>query len=236
MSAADIVQIATAILTVVFIVVTVFKDTIYARFFHPTLEMSIGTEEPDCHWFKYGLPPDELNAFWCRLRVSNTGSVRAEKVEIQASRLTGREITGGRKSPVDIHLFQGLRWANSYIFKLPGKREMEANNGEALRGLSPKMFGFCDLGCIVDPRFNLREKGTSAEDLVFELALNQYISSNAHQLKHGTYELDLTLAAANVKPTHYKVTIAVPVKFPTQAHEMETFAAEIKITLAKTSG
>jgi hypothetical protein len=233
MSAADEVQIATAALTVVFIVVTVFKDTIYAWFRHPTLEMSIGTEEPDCHWFVYKQPPDEVPAFWCRLRVRNTGSVRAEKVEIQVSRLTGMEIAGGEKKSVDIPLFQGLRWANSYIFRLPGSRGLEVDRGEALSGLSPKMFSFCDLGCIIDPRFNLPEKQSAPEDLAFELALQNYISSNAHQLKHGTYYLDLILAAANVRPIPYRVTIAVPVKFPTRTHEMKTFPTEIKITCEK---
>lgn len=113
----------TAIGTVGAVTVALFKDEILRRFRRPKLSVRITPEAPDCL-----LSPSTVgregrvlwsgNIYWLRLWIENVGTVRAEQVQVFASKLFKRN-ANREFTPVSEFTPMNLRWANARDWKNP---------------------------------------------------------------------------------------------------------------------
>src|SRR5689334_334449 len=97
----NVAQWAGALATILAVIVALFKDEIIRHFRHPDLRMSINLRPPDCHKTKIGFPRQsgtvlwvETDRYYLRLCIENYGAIRAEKVQVFASKLWKRNTNG----------------------------------------------------------------------------------------------------------------------------------------------
>jgi hypothetical protein len=205
--------IGTAVAAIVALAIAVFQDRMRTWFMRPKLDVSIDLCPPDCHktkmryrhslrgYFEGGVslqrdPKEwprekEVDTYYFRLRVKNSGSQKAEWVEVFAARLSKKQADGSYKS-VDSFLPMNLVWSHCREVFLPA--------------ISPGTYKHCDLAHILDPRDRGRISG---EDTAWPnvppaktvLSLDTFVQpyTRSYLLPFGTYYLTLIVAAANVK-------------------------------------
>jgi hypothetical protein len=129
------------------------------------------------------------DCYYVRARVENSGNVRAEKVQVYASKLAQLGV-GGKFEEIQTFLPLNTRWAN-YPAGAPAS---------FLDGISPGMGAFCDIVAICDPANPKwpRPTGTMPNATVGVLQLEA--ETREAWLAPGRYQLALRIAAANAKP------------------------------------
>jgi hypothetical protein len=174
-----------------------FKDSIL-WWRKPRLVAASGKEIPWTH--RTPIEVRDLNngtllwhghCYYVRATVRNSGGTRAEKVQVQASKLAK---LGADDKFADIQTFLPLnmKWSNSP----PG------GAATTLDGISPGMAALCDLVSVCDPAnpHQRRPAGLPPNTTVGQLQLEVAPLSNSDLLPPGTYRLTLRIAAANVQP------------------------------------
>jgi hypothetical protein len=154
---------------------------------HPDLTARIKAERPDC----VKTPYNGRSRYFLRLWISNTGTVRAEKVEVCISRAS--QVVSGELKDIPQFTPMSLSWS-------PYDKPNIVKDG-----ISPKMGRYCDLGSIGDPE--IRELSPNPADWkIVRMALRTEILPAPTQFLHpGTYRFEILTAAANRRPVPYVV-------------------------------
>ena len=167
------------------IVVALLKEELIRLWRHPKLKMEIAAKHPFI--VRTPVSHGEWNGwrYFIRLRIRNTGKLRAEKVEVfLAEALIGENDT---YRPVANFTPMNLRWSYSDI-----ERPIIY-----LDGISPDMQRLCDFGAISDPKHP-----ELAPVSATRLALRQEIlSHNREWLRQGQYKFRFKLQAVITNQT-----------------------------------
>lgn len=130
------------------------------------------------------------DSYWVRVKVTNEGRTRAEKVQISLSNLEYKPNVHGEFSEDSRQHFPlNLKWSHVSV--------------PILDGISPGMSALCDIIAMSDPanphwpRPTATQVGVTVGRLQFEVEL----PPEFHSLKPGSWRLTLRIAAANAKPT-----------------------------------
>jgi len=112
-----------AIATSSAVVVALFKDEVLRYFRRPKLRIRITPEPPDCLLSPIevsvnGMPVWSGDSYWLRLWIENTGSFRAEQVQVFVSKVLKRDAKGELIQIADFAPMN-LRWSNSRDWKNP---------------------------------------------------------------------------------------------------------------------
>lgn len=208
-------------------VVAVFQETIRGWFYRPVFQVSIKTEPPDC----FSVPITVVNngtvltvdSIYLRLWVENIGNATARKAEVYANQLRQRRLDGTWER---VHLFppMNLKWSNVGLIYFPS--------------IAPNMGKHCDVGHISDPanRHQLREDAprlhlsNEETSLAFDLMVGP--NNRSHIIGPGEYQLDILVAADNVRPI--KQTLAISLKGMWDPDETTMLRAGIGIALLPT--
>jgi hypothetical protein len=189
--------------TLVLAAVAVFQETIRGWFYRPAFKVSIKTERPDCVKVPSTWPDGTFaaNVLYLRLWIENIGNATAKNAEVYAKELRRQrvdrtwELVNGFPS-------MNLRWADFHTLYF--------------QGITPDMGKHCDLGHITDPaRRNLLHEDAPSLGLTNQqasLAFDVMFPPNhrGHIIGPGEYELDILVAAENMRPTKWTVTISLP--------------------------
>jgi hypothetical protein len=193
--------------TLVLALVAIFPDTVRRWFYRPNLEVSIQTQPPDCVAVPITITrpagQTDVNAFYLRLWVKNTGNTTAKTVEVYAEELLRRRADDTWES---VKAFPPMNLPWSYIHSI------------YFGNIVPETGKHCDLGHIVDParragslpheenpRLGLSDRETS---LSFDVVAPP--NHKGHIVGPGEYRLRILIAAENVRrPAHETVSISL---------------------------
>jgi hypothetical protein len=205
---------AGAAATLLAVLIALFKEDVRAWWRHPALQASIRLRPPDCHkveiafFDEAGQIRARAPCYYFRIWVENTGTVRAEQVQVYVSRLL-RKHTQGHFEQIDTFIPMNLRWAMGP--QPPERPEVFA------AGISPKMGKHCDLGRIVEPKTYQRIRptipGVPPDATFMELDLEVQSLTNSHIIIPGTYRLEIVLAAANCLPINKPIELTITGKW-----------------------
>lgn len=143
----------------------------------------------------------KVDCYYFRVRVKNSGNLRAELVEMYAKELLRQQADGEFKK-MDSFLPMNLIWSH---IRTP-----------FLSAISPKMEKYCDLGHIIKPT---QRSKIECEDnpnldvpsdktvLSFDVEVKSF--TMGHLIPPGTYRLVLQIAAANTKPVEKVLQIVI---------------------------
>ncbi|MCJ7720246.1 MAG: hypothetical protein MUO36_02140 [Candidatus Hadarchaeum sp.] len=186
--------IGTNIAVVAALAIAIFHEHLRRLFWHPTLEIRLDNQPPDCNLIPTNLQTGtQVDCYYFRIRIHNEGRASAETVEVFIEEIHRRRADGtfGRWQNF---LPLNLVWAHyqqPYFPKIP-----------------PKVYKHCDLGHIFDPTFRNQIPGEDHPALgefqsqtVMCLALIVRPNSGTHLIPPGFYRLTLVAVAANAKVT-----------------------------------
>ena len=176
-----------AIATFLAVLVALFKEDIVKFWRCPNLDVRVKLEAPDCHKIPLqvinqstGERPRTINSYYLRLWVFNSGKVRADRVQVFASKLLRQHADGKFKIEQNF-LPMNLRWSHS---------QLSSKGSEIFaEGISPDMGKHCDLG-------HIKEDETPKLELDLEVLPN----TGSHILNPDKYRLNIKIAASNFKP------------------------------------
>jgi len=182
-----------------------FKDEIATVWRKPKLDLKVRLRVPDCVLMptlvRYQLDSEELewrgNMYFFRLWIKNTGNRPAERVQVYVQSIS-YEIDGERSAVSDF-IPMNLRWANS----------IEPNKPTIFETLNPSMGKHCDFGSVsptTNPTQSPRD-GMSPGQSTFNLWTEVFPSNRGHELRPGKYLLELQVAASNVEPCTFVLSL-----------------------------
>jgi hypothetical protein len=199
-----------AVGTLVLAAVAVFQETIRGWFYQPRFQVSSKTAPPDCVAVPFTTPDGVFvaDSIYLRLWVENVGNATARNAEVYAKELR-RQRADGTWKRVGAFPPMNLKWANVGTIYFPY--------------IAPEMGKHCDVGHIVDParrhilhedapRLTLTDQQTS---LAFDLMAAP--NHRGHIIGPGEYQLEILVAAENVRPI--KRTITISLRGPWNADE-----------------
>jgi hypothetical protein len=137
----------TAILTLLAILVALFKEELTLLWRRPRLKATISLTPPHCTKTPYFVNDPEssqqksVECYFFRLWVENIGNNRANNVQVYAAQLFKKH-ADGRFKEVEGFLPMNLRWANN----------LNPSDPAVFEDLNPKMGYHCDLAHIIDPQ------------------------------------------------------------------------------------
>lgn len=186
--------------TLVLALVAVFQDTVRGWFYRPTFQISTKTGPPDCVAGPVNLLDGSFvaDSVYLRVWVENVGNATARNVEVYAKELRRRRADTNWER-VSAFPPMNLRWANLGTIYFPS--------------IAPEMGKHCDVGHVVDPaRRHLLKEDAPRLDLTNQqssLAFDLMVAPNhrGHIVGPGEYQLDILVAAENVRPKKAKVVI-----------------------------
>lgn len=150
---------------------------------------------------QFSRPPENLrasvDAYYFRMKVENSGNLRAENAEIIAEELQVMDDSGAYKK-VDWFLPTNLLW--THIEK------------PFVEAISPKTAKLCNLGFIIKPSQRDRvdeiyDREDYGEQALLNLELEVLSNHKGHIIPPGKYKLKLKVAAANTKPSSVELQI-----------------------------
>lgn len=198
-------------ITLLAVFVALFKETVLAWHYKPKLELRINPEAPDCHkqFFSDGHTGYSLR-FW----VFNNGNRPAKDVQVYAASLKMKDQTGEMYTAVEKFLPMNFKWSSgegnvvttfaSIISPAVGRH---CDFGHIVSGIAERMHGHID-----DMAFSL--------SFVFDLEIDTKMRNATIQA--GSYDLELVLAASNVKPRRYSISFTYDGRWSNDAKTMFT--------------
>jgi hypothetical protein len=210
-SSSDIASWLAAIATFLAVLVALFKEDMRSLWRRPVLKARILLAPPDCHKTELTIVNQAIQqivgrwpCYYFRLWVENTGTQRAEQVQVFAAGLSRRQADGTFK-PETQFLPMNLRWAHS-------QQRPEGPEIFAL-GISPGMGKHCDLGHIPHPEMrketNESLPNVPTDQTILSLDLEVAPNTRSHLIAPGVYRLLLRLAAANSRPVEKTIEITI---------------------------
>jgi hypothetical protein len=188
--------------TIVLAAVGVFQETIRGRFYRPVFRVSMRTAPPDC----VAVPFNQLDgtfvadSIYLKLWIENTGNATAKNAEVYASELR-KQRQDGTWERVDAFPPMNLKWAHIGKMYFPT--------------IAPEMGKHCDVGHITDPvrRHLLKEDaprlGLSNQQTSLAFDVIAPPNNKGHIIGPGEYQLDVLVAAANVRPLRRVIRITL---------------------------
>jgi hypothetical protein len=202
----SVAQWAGVVVTVLAVIVALFKEDFIRRRRHPELTASIAAKYPDCHRTAVQWPgpnkekPWKGWRYWLRVWVKNEGNVRAEKVEVFLSRAWVRK--NGSFEPLPNIPPMNLLW--SYT------------NDAYVDGISPDMKRLCDLGSITEPKY-----ADPANPSLTETRLSPRLQgSNSDWLTPGRYKFEIKIAGSNCEPVTHCIHLHLTGRWHEEPTEM----------------
>lgn len=202
--------IAIAIGTFLAVIVALFGEEITRWWRRPEVIARIKLAAPDCHQTRLmkidpstGIATVKAQCYYLRFWIENTGSVRAEDVQVFIKRVAKKQADNQYRENTGF-LPMNLRWSH-------------APPGELLvfTSINPGMGRHCDFGHIIDPAHdsdfhpsqqvwaNKPAAGKTVIDLDVEFGPATY----SHLIPPGTYRITLMIGGANFKPTTQQIEI-----------------------------
>lgn len=207
--------------TLVVAAVAIFQETIRGWFYHPAFRVSVKTAPPDCVAVPfYSNGALISNAVYIRLWVENAGNATARNVEVYAHELRRRR-ADGQFERVAAFPPMNLKWSNVGSIYFPS--------------IAPEMGKHCDVGHITDPvhRQILHEDAPALGLTVQQssLAFDLMVAPNhrGHIVGPGEYQLDVLIAADNVRPK--KGLVAINLRGPWYADETTMLRDGVGVTV-----
>ena len=203
-----IVAIGTIVLALI-AAIAIFQDRIRGWLQRPILNVTIEMQPPDCHKtpFRYeratvpsgarmyALPQSpigESQAYYCKLRINNTGNEAALNAEVIALELL-RKRADGTYGKVNDFLPMNLAWSHVNVIHIPF--------------ISPGTYKHCDLFHVIYPPdrktidYENRDwPGTPPEKTVISFDTVVKAFTLSHLVPNGAYRLLVQVAATNAKP------------------------------------
>jgi hypothetical protein len=208
-------------ITLAAVLVAIFQEHIRRIFWKPEIVLEVNQKPPDCQKLEIhrknnlGLIQASALSYYFRLRVKNNGSVSAESVELQASKLSKHN---GETYDV-ISSFTPM----NLVFSHTHERYLES--------LSPNMEKLCDIFHIVDPSQNKSFIPRENESAVIWFDLEVTPSNYGNLIfDPGLYKLDIVVGASNIrKPIKRSIKIDFSGNWSDDENEM--IGKEIKLWL-----
>jgi hypothetical protein len=175
--------------TLILAAVALFQDTIRGWFYRPKFRVSCKCEPPDC----IAIPITSqfvTDSIFLRILVENIGNATAQTAEVYAKELRLLRLDGNWEI-VSSFPHMNLKWANL---------------GQMYTRIVPGMAKHCDVGHIIDPSkrqdFNENAPQLRLTSAITSLAFELIVRPNnmSHIVGPGDYELDIQVAAENVRP------------------------------------
>jgi len=142
MEVGTIAQWVGALGTLAAVLVALCKEEFLRYWRRPELKASITLSPPDCHKTSIRLQDGfSADCYYLRLWVENIGKVRAEIIQVFATRLL-RQAADRSFREIGSFLPMNLTWSHG--------------GGVFAPGISPMMGAHCDLGRIIDPQHRRR--------------------------------------------------------------------------------
>jgi hypothetical protein len=181
------------------VIVALFKEPILQRLRHPKLLVKIEAKPPFCVRTPHEEKQEDGGKWlgwrhYLRLWVENSGTVRANNVEVFLWRVSKR-MDDGSVQPVAEFTPMNLRWSYSDYNKPT----------IFLGGLSPGMGRFCDFAAISDPKCPTLAQANQSKTLL-SLRLES-LRPFPEWLGPGQYTFDLKLAADNSAPASHTIQL-----------------------------
>ncbi len=208
--------------TLIIAAVAVFQETIRGWFYKPSFQVSVRTEPPDCVSVPFTTFDGTFvaDSIYLRLWVQNVGNATAKNAEVYAKEVR-RQRADGSWERVGTFPPMNLKWANIGTVYFPS--------------IAPDMGKHCDIGHVVDParrhllredapRLVLTDKQTS---LAFDLMAAP--NNRSHIIGPGEYQVDVLVAAENVRPK--KQTVAISLRGPWDPDETKMLRDGVGIRL-----
>lgn len=205
-------QWVSAAVTFLAVAAALFKEDIVKHWRRPRLVAKLKLEPPDCHKVPATLVNQEthrtigtIDAYYFRIWIENTGSVRAENAQVFAAELRRKNVAGSFQREGSF-LPMNLKWAHT------GKVFAD--------GIAPRMGMHCDLGHIFDPA-RLQALRPGGDGLArFILDTEVVPNSLSNEIAPGVYQLDLRIAASNAPPLEISYEINFTGKWFAEEREM----------------
>ncbi len=199
-----------AIGTLILAFVAIFQETIRGWVYRPAFRVSTNTQPPDCIAVPFTGNDGDLLAHTVHLRiwVENVGNATAMNAEVYAKVLR-RQRADGTWERVGAFPPMNLSWSDI--------------GGIYFSRIAPEMGKHCDIAHVTDParRQLVREDAPALglSDQQCSLVFNLITRPNhrGHIVGPGKYQLDILVAADNVRPL--KKTIAISLAGPWDANE-----------------
>jgi hypothetical protein len=219
-----------AAVTFLAIIVALFRDEIRRLWQRPKLTAKIDLEPPDCHKTRISVVHVSTGAisagtsYYFRLWIENAGNIRADRVQVFASRLWKKDLSGSYLNE-ERFLPMNLCWSHAAN---PQKPEIYAE------GISPSMGKHCDLGHILNP--DLRKaisefpEGTPPESNCLVLDLEVKPNTMTHLLPAGEYRLEIKIGSSNARPISKIIAIRLSEKWNDDERKMFTDGISINMT------
>jgi hypothetical protein len=181
-----------------------FRDKITDWIWFPRLELIYHHAPPYCdsppmvgtQTTPLGPQIVSFDSHWFRMAVCNTGTARAEKVEVIATDIYG---PGAFKYRYSMNLY----WSH-------------VPDNSVLEGLSPGIKRYCDIGKVVEPLpirallHTIEETNPPSTGIaLFSVATTVRGTHRLHLLTPGDYTLFVVVVAANCPPVGYQINIHV---------------------------
>lgn len=186
-------------LAVVFVALTlgilgVFQDWIRSKFYYPELDIRFDVKPPDCHKTSItfrntnGTVTASADCYYYRLKISNVGNYRAEKIEVMITEKYA-ENREGRFVKDENFLPLNLKWSHDRVI--------------VRESIASSLFRYCDLGYVIHPDykeiplkgFNIKGEGKTVLDLDVEVKPN----TGSHLVFPGKYRVKVIAVADNSK-------------------------------------
>ncbi len=195
LAASTLAQWFAAVGTISAVCVALFKDSLLYHWRKPRLVTTCENSPP---WtvrtpLFVGSPGNLLwtgDSYWIRVKVTNEGRTRAEKVQVSLSNLEYKpDVDGTFSEDQRQHFPLNLMWSHLHV--------------PILDGISPRMSALCDIIAMSDPAnpYWPTPAGTPAGVTIGRLQLEVELPPQFHSLNPGSWRLTLRIAAANAMPT-----------------------------------
>lgn len=219
---------------------------LHAWLYRPKLALEVSEKPPYSHWINPQIRDkdgraDNINIYFCRVNIRNTGKTEAEQVDVTVRRVSEY---GAGWFPIKRFVPLNLRWSNTWDIQRAGEdvpgdarilvKDRISAGGERL----------CDLGFVVDPkchrdfceRANFRDLPDKAapdpaSNVRFQLAFEFIRDIERHRLLPGRYSLEIVVDAIRIEPKSFWVELQIPdlVRVPTTGKEREQDLAGFQI-------
>jgi hypothetical protein len=182
-----------AAFTFVLALVTVFQDSLRAKWFSPKLKLRAEAKRPIAEKNRWS---NGVDVYWFRIEVNNEGNVEARDVQVYLADLKYKN-AADRYIPVENFSPMRIVWSHYRT--------------RTLDVLLPGMPWFCDFFHVSDPAKKMLTHEDSdkagAADPVMALDLEVLDSAVVRFLPKGEYRATLRCGASNHPPKEFKVKV-----------------------------
>lgn len=217
------------------LILALWGPRLYSHIHRPKLALDIREHPPFSHWINPQFPEikegvtagvgtaidNNIDIYFCRVKVSNRGKTEAEKVEVTVRRVF-KQHEGW--VPIDRFVPLNLRWSNTWDIVRAGEDAPGDARILVMDRISAGGERLCDLGFVVDPdryqdfcqRAKLRDRPVAAAaasqdpKVRFVLAFEFIRDLERHRFVPGRYLLEVVVDAIRIRPKSFWIELQIP--------------------------